>query len=216
MLGNGRQTMSGPGTTPYRMEVQCPHCGMPFHALSPADKSKPVAVYPDGGCPVGAWSSGNGQGYSGAGSATRESGKGAGQWRHRPTDWGDETVTTETHQHFVGERLDPVPGTFDTSQMSAGAPGLPRQFGWRGTLLDVAGVVRVWKETGACRNGSSERYVRKHWFEVETTSRQRARIYFERQPRGRCRQARWWLFSIEDENGRSAGSACPAAAPSGS
>ena len=52
---------------------------------------------------------------------------------------------------------------------------------------------------GACKHGSGESYVRKHWFEVETTTGRKAVLYFERQPRGRNKTARWWLYSIDKE-----------------
>jgi hypothetical protein len=38
--------------------------------------------------------------------------------------------------------------------------------------------------------------VRKHWFEVLTTSGDTMKIYFERQPRTPRNKARWWLFTI--------------------
>lgn len=101
-------------------------------------------------------------------------------------------------QKFVSEPIKPVVATAATNAMASGGPGLPREFTWRGETLGIAAVLRVWKETGPCKHGSPETYVRKHWFEVETTSNHRARIYFERQPRGRKLTKRWWLYSIEN------------------
>jgi hypothetical protein len=106
-------------------------------------------------------------------------------------------MKSEAESTFVSELLKPVVGTADPRGMAAGGPGLPQEFIRRGETLGVATVLRTWRETGPCRNGSSETYVRKHWFEIETTSHQKAKIYFERQPRGRSRAKRWWLFSIE-------------------
>ena len=106
-------------------------------------------------------------------------------------------MKTEMEQKFVSEPIKPVVATADPDAMAGGGPGLPREFTWRGKILGIAGVLRTWRETGPCKHGSSESYVRKHWFEVETTSNQRAKIYFERQPRGRKHTKRWWLFSIE-------------------
>ena len=112
---------------------------------------------------------------------------------------------------FLSEPIRPVVSTADPRAMAMGGPGLPQEFEWRGEPLRIAAVLRTWRETGPCKHGSSESYVRKHWFEVQTTSNQRAKIYFERQPRGRNRKKRWWLFSIEVKDDKTA----PAAAPDG-
>jgi phosphoribosylglycinamide formyltransferase-1 len=101
-------------------------------------------------------------------------------------------------QKFISESIKPVIATAETNTMATGGPGLPHEFIWRGTTLEVATVLRTWHETGPCKHGSSELYVRKHWFEVETTTNQKAKIYFERHPRGGKPTKRWWLFSIED------------------
>ena len=107
---------------------------------------------------------------------------------------------TDRRIELVSEPIKPVVSTIDPKAMAAGSPGLPREFVWRGEPLGIAAVLRIWRETGPCTHGSSESYVRKHWFEVRTTGTRRARIYFERQPRGRERTKRWWLFSIEHRN----------------
>lgn len=101
-------------------------------------------------------------------------------------------------QKFVSESIKPVIVTAETNAIVAGGPVLPYEFIWRGTTLVIANVIRTWRETGPCKHGSSELYVRKHWYEVETTSKQKAKIYFERQARGRKITKRWWLFSIEN------------------
>lgn len=98
-------------------------------------------------------------------------------------------------ERFVDEPLVPVAATADTSLMAAGGPGLPREFLWRGRTLEVAAVLRCWRESGTCRHGSGEMYVRKHWFEVVTTDRATLKIYFERQARRGRKEARWWLFT---------------------
>jgi hypothetical protein len=101
-------------------------------------------------------------------------------------------------EQFVGEAIRPVLATCDTSRMAAGEPGLPQVFVWRRETIEIAGLVRSWRETGPCRNGSGEAYVRKHWYEVVTSSGSRMRIYFERQARTRGnRGQRWWLFSVQ-------------------
>ena len=105
-------------------------------------------------------------------------------------------MNTEKEQSFVSEPIKPVVATADPNAMAVGGPGLPHEFVWRGETLGIAAVIRTWRETGPCKHGSSEAYVRKHWFEVLTTSNKTAKIYFERQPRGRKQTKRWWLFSI--------------------
>ena len=107
---------------------------------------------------------------------------------------------TEKKQAFVSEPIRPVVASADSNPMATGGPALPREFTWRGNNLHIVSVLRSWHETGPCRNGSPEFYVRKHWFEVETASNQVAKIYFDRQPRGRKLTRRWWLYSIENRS----------------
>ncbi len=104
-----------------------------------------------------------------------------------------------TDKIFISEAIEPVASTADTTLMAAGGPGLPSAFVWRGEMLDVVAVLDSWRETGPCPHGGREQYARKHWFEVKTASHGRARIYFERQARGKDRTMRWWLFSVEHD-----------------
>jgi phosphoribosylglycinamide formyltransferase-1 len=106
-------------------------------------------------------------------------------------------MTSEPELEFVSEAIKPVVETADSNAMAAGGPGLPREFIWRGEAVRIAAVLRTWRETGSCRHGSSESYVRKHWFEVRTASGRKAQIYFERQPRSHGKAKRWWLYTIE-------------------
>ncbi|HKJ95076.1 MAG TPA: DUF6504 family protein [Gammaproteobacteria bacterium] len=102
-------------------------------------------------------------------------------------------------ERFVSEAIKPVSTTFDAGRMAVGEPGLPAVFRWRGQDVTVSAVRRTWRETGPCRNGSGERYVRKHWYEIETTDHRTMRLYFDRQPRGRTRGTpRWWLFTVNE------------------
>ena len=73
-------------------------------------------------------------------------------------------------EQFVGTAIQPVAGTLDASRMSAGEPGLPRQFRWGQRTVTIVQVLRSWRETGPCHHGSGETYVRKHWYEVLTDS----------------------------------------------
>ena len=117
-----------------------------------------------------------------------------------PGTAGVESVMTNTQERLISEAIVPGIATCDTGLMANGGPGLPREFRWRGQALVIKAVVRSWSDTGPCRNGSGEQYVRKHWFEViaHTDSDPDAlmKVYFDRQPRGAARAPRWWLFSV--------------------
>jgi hypothetical protein len=101
-------------------------------------------------------------------------------------------------ERFVSEPIEPVVKTCDTRRMSMGEPGLPRQFIWRGRVVEIASVLRTWHDTGPCRHGSDELYVRRHWYEVETSGGDTMKIYFDRQSRRGGKGARWWLFTVDD------------------
>jgi hypothetical protein len=113
-------------------------------------------------------------------------------------------MDTPSRQAFASEQLTPVLDGASAAPGAFGAPVLPGSFR-RGTeSLEVVEVLRSWRETGACTHGSSETYVRKHWYEIRTRDGRIARLYFERRPRGRDRRARWWLFSIGPRGSESA------------
>jgi len=100
-------------------------------------------------------------------------------------------------RRFISERITPVAETMDTRRMARGEPGLPARFRWRDAEVEVDAVLDTWTETSDCRHGSSEQYVRKHWYRVRTTTGDEMRLYFERQARtARQRKARWWLYTM--------------------
>lgn len=98
------------------------------------------------------------------------------------------------NETFVGEPIIPEVGSFSVSAMANGCPGLPRRFSWQGRSYPVIEVLEVWKESGDCRHGSGERYVRKHWFRIRTTGDLEMKIYFERQARS-SKGSRWRLHT---------------------
>ena len=104
-------------------------------------------------------------------------------------------------ERLISEAIKPVIATCNTARMAAGESGLPEEFLWRGQTVKIVAVLRTWRETGKCRHGSDERYLRKHWFEVDTNSLGVMKIYFDRQPRGGSKGERWWLFSIRGPQG---------------
>lgn len=105
-------------------------------------------------------------------------------------------AATPLDERFVSERIVPAQDSHDTARMALGEPGLPHEFTWRGQTIRVAVVLRTWRDTGPCRHGSGERYVRKHWYEVRTEDGALMKIYFDRRPRGKALVPRWWLFSV--------------------
>ena len=106
-------------------------------------------------------------------------------------------------EQFVSEPIVPDAATYGASHMASGEPGLPERFSWRGEPYRIVRVIKRWRQTGPCRQGSSERYVRKHWYEVLTDSGATMTLYFERQPRARSDRARrWWLLhDYRERNG---------------
>jgi len=101
-------------------------------------------------------------------------------------------------EQFICEPLAPVVGTADAAAMATGAPGLPRRFTWRDREYRIAGVIRGWKSTGPCHSGSTEVYLRRHWYTILTDPPMVMTIYCDRQARDRKRpKARWWVYTVE-------------------
>ena len=84
---------------------------------------------------------------------------------------------------FVSEPITPIVEAGSAGPARIGEPVLPAAFVWRGTEYRVESVLGQWKESGPCRSGSSERYVRKHWYRIRVTDGKEMEIYFERQAR---------------------------------
>ena len=106
-------------------------------------------------------------------------------------------------EEFISEPIEPLAGTFDTAAMTRGEPGFPGRFKWRDREYAVADVIEAWKETGPCRSGGPEMYLRKHWYKIITEDGTEMTVYFERQPRSkRSNKVRWWLYTI---NGKEKG-----------
>jgi phosphoribosylglycinamide formyltransferase-1 len=98
---------------------------------------------------------------------------------------------------FIGESIVPVKGTFNTTAMAKGEPGLPTKFIWRDKEYSVDSIVAKWKEASARKKGG-ELYVRKHWFQIRTTDGSIMKIYFERKAKSKTQwKARWCLYSIK-------------------
>ena len=106
----------------------------------------------------------------------------------------------DTDESFISEPIGPKAGTFARAGMARAEPGLPGSFAWRGREYTVARLIESWKSTTPDRGGGSERYVRKHWYRVGTTTGEVMTLYFTRQPSaGRSGSTqRWFLFSMRD------------------
>jgi hypothetical protein len=98
---------------------------------------------------------------------------------------------------FVSEAITPI--AFG-APAAIGEPATPVRFRWRGQEHEVARVIEKWKTTGACRNGSGEIYVRRHWYRLETSGGVEMEIYFERQPRSKQTKKRWWVARLPAPN----------------
>jgi hypothetical protein len=103
------------------------------------------------------------------------------------------------NERFISETLKPSTASFDSGRMATGEPGLPREFIWRGASFRIVNIQREWRETGPCRHGSGEQYVRKHWYQVEDDQGRILKIYFTRSTKGRSAKACWQLFSLAAE-----------------
>ncbi len=92
---------------------------------------------------------------------------------------------------FVSKAITPEGGSFDADRISTGEPSLPRSFEYDGVQLVVKELRRTWKSTKTDRG---DVYVKRHWFEFETTDGRTATVYFDRgAKRG---QPRWFLFTL--------------------
>lgn len=109
-----------------------------------------------------------------------------------------EDIRKRSISKLVCEAIIPVPQTFDAAFMSAGVPGLPREFFWRKKKYAVEDVIRAWKSTGPCHHGSSERYVRRHWFKVKTKIGSIMTLYFDKGTHGRRSEMGWFLYVLEE------------------
>ena len=101
-------------------------------------------------------------------------------------------------ESFIGEPVTPKPGSFDTSLMATGIPGVPHEFTWRGTEYKIAAIIETWKTVGPCTSGANEKYVRRHYYRVSTTSGDTMTLYCDRHAaRGKNPlKNRWVLYSV--------------------
>jgi RimJ/RimL family protein N-acetyltransferase len=94
---------------------------------------------------------------------------------------------------FVGERITPHTGLFGVAALARGEPEVPKAFVWRGQVYTVARTLHHRKAMGQDRG---DFYVRRHYYDVETSDALRMRLYFERNPSDRSKQKAWWLYTF--------------------
>lgn len=102
---------------------------------------------------------------------------------------------------FIGEPIQPTPGTFDTRMLARGGPAVPRIFTWRGREYRIARVIESWytRERGVGMD-RGHRYVRKHYYRIETATGEVMTLCFDRKPPSSGdRKARWRLWSMQAE-----------------
>ena len=69
------------------------------------------------------------------------------------------------------------------------------RFIWRRREFAIAAIIAKWRETGPCRHGSGERYLRKHWFHIRTADGIEMKLYFERSARLPGARRSWRLYT---------------------
>lgn len=91
---------------------------------------------------------------------------------------------------FVGKALEPD-GAMETATLSHGEPSLPPAFRLDGERIVVRELRKTWRSS---KEDRGDVYLKKHWFEFETTDDRIAVVYFDR---GAMRnKPRWWLYTI--------------------
>ena len=91
---------------------------------------------------------------------------------------------------FIGKGLTPE-GAQDTAALSHGEPSLPRAFMWDNERIEVAALRKTWRST---KEDRGDVYLKRHWFEFETTDGRVAVVYFDRGARKPTQ--RWWLYTL--------------------
>ena len=93
---------------------------------------------------------------------------------------------------FVSRPIVPAGEGFVTPASGSEAP-VPRAFRWEDRTLEIVAVLRRWRSTKSDRGDT---YLRRHWFELETTGGERIEVYYDREARRGA--AVWWLYTIDE------------------
>ncbi|UCF33227.1 MAG: hypothetical protein JSV78_12930 [Phycisphaerales bacterium] len=101
---------------------------------------------------------------------------------------------------LISEHIIPKEGTFSTTSMGRGEPGLPTGFTWRDQPYRILHVIRSWKQSA--REGgkvSGGLYLRRHYYQLRMDDDSIWTVYFLRQtPKSGSVKARWFLYTIEN------------------
>ncbi len=99
---------------------------------------------------------------------------------------------------FISEQIELDAGTFDTSAMAAGRPGLPSGFTWRERHYAIVEILSEWKSSEAEYHRRGERYYRKHYWRVRVDNGEIMTLYAARHVKpGENPKSRWWLYTME-------------------
>jgi phosphoribosylglycinamide formyltransferase-1 len=96
-------------------------------------------------------------------------------------------------ERLVSEPVTPVSGSFNAESMASGSPGVPMAFSWRGAEYRVKAMLGERKTLRGCRNGSTDRYIDKHFYTVETESGEVMTLY---RARTGSKSDKWILYTI--------------------
>ena len=94
---------------------------------------------------------------------------------------------------FVGKAIAPE-GAPDSAALSHGEPSLPAAFAYDGERIEVRELRKAWRSS---KDDRGDTYVKKHWFEFETSDGRIAVVYFDRGARKGA--PRWWLYTLSSE-----------------
>jgi len=92
---------------------------------------------------------------------------------------------------FVSRPIAPAGDGFIT-EASGGEPPVPRAFIWDGRTLVIAAVLRSWRSSKTDRG---DKYLKRHWFELETSDGATIEVYYDRESRRGA--SPWHLYTIK-------------------
>lgn len=95
-------------------------------------------------------------------------------------------------RRFVSRPLQTVGEEFIT-EATGSEPPVPRAFLWEDRTLLVLKVLRAWRTSKTDRG---DNYLKRHWYELETTDGQKIEVYYDRE--ARRGSSRWWLYTIDE------------------
>lgn len=86
-------------------------------------------------------------------------------------------------KRFVSQPVEPI---------APAGPELPPAFRWGEEMLEVREIRKKWRGT---KEDRGDVYLKRHWYEFETSDGRVATVYFDRGAKPGA--ARWWLYTLE-------------------